>query len=108
MRKRRNLLPFCCVDPGGGLGPVSRAMDETKKTSARAWFEGLRDRIMADFEALEDEAPASLYPGAAGRFVRTPWKRAAGANGEDQGGGTMGMMRGRLFEKVGVHTSTVF
>jgi coproporphyrinogen III oxidase len=83
-------------------------MDETRKSQARAWFESLRDRIVGDFEALEDEAPASLYPGDAGRFVKTPWSRAKGENGEDQGGGTMGMMRGRLFEKVGVHTSTVY
>ena len=88
-------------------------MDENRKAQARAWFETLRDRIVADFEALEDEAPASLYPGAAGRFVKTPWSRAKDENGEDPslangGGGVMGMMRGRLFEKVGVHTSTVF
>jgi coproporphyrinogen III oxidase len=76
---------------------------ESKKAQARAWFESLRDRIVAAFEALEDEAPAALYPGAAGRFTKTPWARP-----NDEGGGTMGMMRGRLFEKVGVHTSTVF
>src|SRR5215831_2271668 len=76
---------------------------DARKAKARAWFESLRDRIMAAFEALEDEAPAALYPGPAGRFERTSWSR-----GEDEGGGVMGMMRGRLFEKVGVHTSTVF
>ena len=75
---------------------------EARKAQARAWFESLRDRIMAVFEALEDEAPAQLYPGAPGRFEKTPWSR-----GEDEGGGVMGMMRGRLFEKVGVHVSTV-
>jgi coproporphyrinogen III oxidase len=78
---------------------------DSRKTRARAWFETLRDRIMAAFEALEDSAPEALYPGAPGRFTRTPWKR--GDSSEDQGGGVMGMMRGRLFEKVGVHTSTV-
>ena len=76
---------------------------ESRKAKARAWFESLRDSIMAAFEALEDEAPAGLYPGAAGRFARTPWSR-----GNAEGGGVMGMMRGRLFEKVGVHTSTVY
>ena len=79
---------------------------ETRKTRAKAWFETLRDDICAAFERLEDEAPASLYPAEAGRFVRTPWQRAdhAGASG---GGGVMSMMRGRLFEKVGVHTVAV-
>jgi coproporphyrinogen III oxidase len=76
---------------------------DSRKAQARAWFESLRDSIMAAFEALEDQAPASLYPGAPGRFEKTPWQR-----GPDEGGGVMGMMRGRLFEKVGVHTSTVF
>ena len=89
-------------------------MDDTAKTAedrknqARAWFQTLRDRIMTNFEALEDAAPAALYPGEPGRFTRTPWERAKGEKGESQGGGTMGMMRGRLFEKVGVHTSTVY
>ena len=44
---------------------------DARKTQARAWFESLRDRIMAAFEALEDEAPASLYPGAPGRFANS-------------------------------------
>ncbi len=79
---------------------------EDHKARARAWFEALRDEICAAFETLEDEAPAPLYPGDAGRFVRTPWARTdhSGAPG---GGGVMSMMRGRLFEKVGVHIVAV-
>jgi coproporphyrinogen III oxidase len=79
-----------------------------RKDRARAWFESLRDRIVADLEALEREAPDTLYPGVSGTFEKTSWSRPKAADGEDQGGGVMGIMRGRLFEKVGVHTSTVF
>jgi coproporphyrinogen III oxidase len=79
---------------------------EGRKTRARAWFESLRDDICAACEALEDEAPAPLYPGSPGRFARTPWTRTD-PTGAPGGGGTMAMMKGRLFEKVGVHASTV-
>jgi coproporphyrinogen III oxidase len=77
-----------------------------RKARAEAWFESLRDEICAAFERLEDEAPVALYSGAAGRFERTPWDHAD-QNGEPGGGGVMGLMHGRLFEKVGVHCSTV-
>ena len=80
-------------------------MTDERKQRARAWFEDLRDQICTAFEALEDDAPADLYPGAPGRFVRTPWRRGDGS--ADQGGGVAGLMRGRFFEKVGVHVSTV-
>src|SRR6476619_7773096 len=85
---------------------MDMSLIDDRKTRARAWFEALRNDICAAFEQLEDEAPASLYPGYAGRFARTPWERTdhTGAKG---GGGVMSMMRGRLFEKVGVHCSTV-
>jgi coproporphyrinogen III oxidase len=72
-----------------------------KSQRARTWFDTLRDRIAAEFERLEDEAPADLYPGEPGRFELKPWDRPAG------GGGVMGFLRGRFFEKVGVHVSLV-
>jgi coproporphyrinogen III oxidase len=81
--------------------PPPTALD-ARKAETRAWFESLRDRIIAALEALEDEAPADLYGPTPGRFERTPWTREGG------GGGVMGMLRGRFFEKAGVHVSTVW
>ena len=80
---------------------------ETRKAAARRWFETLRDRIHSAFETIEDEADVAVYGDLpAGRFERTPWSRGDGS--EDQGGGVMGMLHGRVFEKAGVHTSTVY
>jgi coproporphyrinogen III oxidase len=81
----------------------------TRKERARAWFETLRDQIVAAFEDLEDALPAGapLAERAPGRFVHTPWDRTdhSGAPG---GGGVMAVMKGRVFEKVGVHVSNIF
>jgi coproporphyrinogen III oxidase len=77
---------------------------EARKAEARAWFESLRDQIHAALEAIEDDAGGDQ---PAGRFARTPWSRTD-HTGADGGGGVMGMMKGRVFEKVGVHVSTVF
>ncbi|MER2510384.1 MAG: oxygen-dependent coproporphyrinogen oxidase [Amaricoccus sp.] len=83
---------------------------ESEKTRAKDWFEGLRDRICAAFEALEtaqDTGPfADLPPG---RFDRRETRRVGAEVDEEAGGGVMAVMRGgRVFEKVGVNVSTVF
>ncbi len=69
---------------------------------ASAWFQELRDAICAEFEAIEREA------GSDASFQYTPWKReAVEGDGGDTGGGTQGLMKGKVFEKVGVNISTV-
>ena len=68
---------------------------------AQTWFATLRDRLVEAFEAIEDEGGV-LRERPAGRFTRTPWSRPG-----LEGGGTIGLMHGRVFEKVGVNVSTV-
>lgn len=80
----------------------------TAKQTTRAWFEGLRDRICAEFEKIEGELTGTHAELAPGRFERTAWQRPREADGQDRGGGVMSVMRGRVFEKVGVNVSTVF
>ena len=67
---------------------------------ARTWFETLRDDICAEFESIEREA------GSDAAFQYTPWQREEEGN-PDPGGGTQGLMKGKVFEKVGVNVSTV-
>jgi coproporphyrinogen III oxidase len=71
--------------------------DETRREQTAQWFARLRDRICAEFETIEDELAGE--PGA--RFVRSDWRRPGG------GGGTMAVMKGAVFEKVGANVSVV-
>ena len=84
-------------------------MLEIRKARAETWFQSLRDIICQSFEILEDEAKGPFFPEAQNpaRFVRTPWERTD-HSGTKGGGGVMSLMKGRVFEKVGVHCSTVY
>ena len=77
------------------------AASAAQKERAAAWFDDLRDRICAAFEAIETDY-ARAHGGAPGRFARKPWRREGG------GGGVMATMTGLVFEKVGVNVSTVW
>lgn len=75
---------------------------DPQQQAARDWFESLRTRICAEFEAIEAEA------GSDARFSYTPWDREAeGLAPGEGGGGVRGVMTGKVFEKVGVNVSTV-
>ncbi|MEO8723253.1 MAG: oxygen-dependent coproporphyrinogen oxidase [Sphingobium sp.] len=75
---------------------------DTQQQSARDWFESLRDRICGEFESIEREA------GSDTKFEYTPWNREAeGLPVGEGGGGVRGVMKGKIFEKVGVNVSTV-
>jgi coproporphyrinogen III oxidase len=86
------------------------ALADALKPRAAEWFSTLRDRICAEFERIEEDASGPFFPEAPqtpGKFVRTPHERV-NHDGQPGGGGVMSMMSGRVFEKVGVHVSTVF
>lgn len=73
---------------------------DAEQQAAREWFESLRDRICAEFETIEREA------GSDARFGYTEWDRLD-PDGVPGGGGVRGLMKGKVFEKVGVNVSTV-
>jgi coproporphyrinogen III oxidase len=80
---------------------------EKRKARVRDWLTELRDRICTAFEHLEDELAGQLSERASGRFQKKAWSRPSD-DGTDAGGGVMSIMKGRVFEKVGVNISTVY
>lgn len=86
---------------------------EDKKTQAADWFRDIRNQICTSFEALEDDLTGtSKSDMPAGRFERKPWQRPETSEPNESGsilngGGEVSIMRGRVFEKVGVNISTV-
>ena len=81
-------------------------MNEEYRKKAKNWFETLRDDICTAFEAIEDDLSGPFADRPAGRFERKAWERPA-EQSDSGGGGVMSVMRGRVFEKVGVNVSTV-
>lgn len=79
---------------------------DQNKHAATSWFESLQSQLITAFEQIEQEAEGPYSDLETGQFERSLWKRGDGS--EDQGGGTMAMLRGRVFEKAGIHSSCVY
>ena len=73
-----------------------------RKNRASAWFRSLQEQLVAAFEKLEDDGGDLYRDMAPGRFSLEEWER-----GPEQGGGRMGFLEGRVFEKAGIHFSEV-
>ncbi len=85
---------------------------DDRKAQAADWFKSLRDQICTEFETIETELTSGKHiKESAGKFARTPWDRedyeANNSGSTLKGGGEVSVMRGRVFEKVGVNISTV-
>jgi len=90
---------------------MDKAFGNEHKERASHWFEKLRDDICLALEAIEDEVegPNISSEGVAGRFERKSWKRQLpGGSKVNGGGGTISVLRGRVFEKAAVNISSVF
>src|SRR5690606_6947569 len=98
IERKGNHAPSLPRLPGFGKGAVMDWQPHTAR--AREWFEDLRTRICTEFEAIERDA------GSEATFDYISWQREEEGN-PDPGGGVRGVMKGRVFEKVGVNVSTV-
>ncbi len=87
------------------IAPPKNSASAEQQDVAAHWFSYLRDEICTAFEQLEEESGGDE---PAGRFERKAWERLDQVTGQSGGGGTMALMRGRVFEKVGVNISTVY
>jgi len=89
------------------IEPHDRPAHEAMRPRAQAWFEALRDQMVGTFEAIELEQDGPRADQPPGRFVQHAWSRPT-VDGAPGGGGVISVMRGRVFEKVGVNVSTVW
>jgi coproporphyrinogen III oxidase len=89
------------------MNDSTASIEDPRFASVRDWFETLQQRIIAGMEALEREFSGVGADRPPGLFVLEPWERTD-ASGAPGGGGRMAMLRGRLFEKMGVHSSVVY
>lgn len=89
----------CSIATGGN--------DIDMRDTSATWFANLRDQICTAFEKIEDELTGTHSDLPSGRFERKTWQRKDQITGLDGGGGTISLMKGRVFEKVGVNISSV-
>ncbi|MCD8497274.1 MAG: oxygen-dependent coproporphyrinogen oxidase [Alphaproteobacteria bacterium] len=101
------------MDAARKTAPTENIDWKARKTEASGWFKTLRDQICQEFEKLEDELSGTIHADkTAGRFERKPWSRPETSEPNESGsilngGGEISLMRGRVFEKVGVNFSEV-
>src|ERR1700729_2967283 len=88
------------------MSDSTASIEDPRFGAVRDWFETLQERIIAGMEGLEREFAGVGADRPPGRFQLEPWERTD-ASGQPGGGGRMAMLRGRLFEKMGVHFSVV-
>lgn len=74
-------------------------MSAQNREVTKQWSTHLRDLICSEFEKIEAEYTKKAEPL---KFTRTSWQRNGG------GGGVVSILKGEVFEKVGVNISTVF